>query len=233
VEKMGNFERLRLLRETIGVTQGDFAKTIGVAPSFISGIERKKKDLSRDLLEKILKKYNVNLNWLLTGEGEMFLGEQEKSLEVTDKASGSYKIPLLSQTVSCGHGESWETEENIVEYIDLFSLVPQLGTGRHYAFKARGSSMLGVGIQDGDYLIFNAEQDIVPSDGNYIFSLHGEVFCKRLEYDEFDQKIRVFSVRFPDFSLRELIRTIDLTDSSEIESLRIFGKVRYWLHPDE
>ncbi|MCL2608656.1 MAG: helix-turn-helix domain-containing protein [Treponema sp.] len=90
---MQNFERLRILRETIGVTQGDFAKTIGVAPSFISGIERNKKDVSRDMLERLIDKYKVNINWLLTGEGEMFLGRESQEDE-------SEKHPLVSNIES-------------------------------------------------------------------------------------------------------------------------------------
>ena len=229
---MGNFERLRLLRETIGVTQGDFAKTIGVAPSFISGIERNKKDLSRDLLEKILKNYNVNLNWLLTGEGEMFLSNQEKPLVPVNKDENRYKIPLLNQSVSCGSGENWESDEFIQEWLDIFSLVPRLGTGRHYAYKARGSSMLGVGIRNGDYLIFNAEAGNAYGNGIYVFTLNGEMYCKWLEYEKINQSIKVYSRRFVDFDKAELIRTIDTTDSTQTDDFRIFGRVRWWIHPN-
>jgi transcriptional regulator with XRE-family HTH domain len=74
---MTNGERLRLLRETIGANQSEFAHVLGVASSFISGIERNTKDVSRDLLQKLLAKYQVNINWLLSGNGSMLLVERE------------------------------------------------------------------------------------------------------------------------------------------------------------
>jgi len=43
------------------------------------------------------------------------------------KHGEGYKIPLLRQKVSCGPGEDWQTEENIKEYIDIFSLLPKHG----------------------------------------------------------------------------------------------------------
>jgi transcriptional regulator with XRE-family HTH domain len=75
---MENSGRLKLIRETIGISQSEFARTLGFAPSFISGIERDKKDVSRELLQKLLQIYHVNINWLLSGEGKMFLGDPEK-----------------------------------------------------------------------------------------------------------------------------------------------------------
>ena len=75
---MNNLNRLKAVRETLEISQNEFARELGFAPSFISGIEREKKELSRDLLQKLLEKYQVNINWLLTGEGEMFLSDLGK-----------------------------------------------------------------------------------------------------------------------------------------------------------
>jgi len=122
VEIMKSFERLKVLRETIGVNQSQFANTLGVAPSFISGIERNKKDVSRELLQKLLEKYKINVNWLLSGEGEMFLNTTEKtqkiglkSLPIYQKSEipeGSFIVPLLDQQLSAGNG-SYLPEDDI------------------------------------------------------------------------------------------------------------------------
>jgi SOS-response transcriptional repressor LexA len=87
---MTNSDRLRIIRETIGVNQSEFARTLGVAPSFISGIERNVKEVSRELLQKILEKYQVNINFLLSGEGEMFLSKSaERPLQVEIPSLGT------------------------------------------------------------------------------------------------------------------------------------------------
>jgi SOS-response transcriptional repressor LexA len=78
---MKNSDRLKIIRETIGVSQTEFARVLDVAPSFISGIERDKKDVSRELLQKLLEKYQININWLLSGSGMMFLNENNRESE--------------------------------------------------------------------------------------------------------------------------------------------------------
>jgi SOS-response transcriptional repressor LexA len=227
---MKNFERLKAARETIGVNQSQFASTLGVAPSFISGIERDKKDVSRELLQKLLEKYQININWLLTGEGEMFLQKQEKSLEIAQKSGEGYKVPLLRQKVSCGPGVEWQNEDNIVEYIDVFDQIPQLKIERLFALRVEGSSMLGAGIRNGDYVLFNSAKDQWLRDGIYVIALDGEVFCKRLEFDM--KKTKIYSVRFADLDKAELVATLDNKDMSTAERLTIFGRVLYWIHPN-
>jgi SOS-response transcriptional repressor LexA len=233
---MANGDRLKTFRETIGANQGDFAQILGVAPSFISGIERNAKAISRDLIERLLNKYEININWLLTGEGAMLRtaqnlppAEAERGIA---KASEGFKVPLLRQKVSCGPGVDWETSDNVEEYIDIFSILPRLATGRMYAFKASGSSMLGAGIRSGDYLIFDAELGFIPKDDIYVFTLDGEVYCKRLEFDMLANKIKIYSVRVADLEKAELVRTLDMTEASYGDRFRIFGRVRYLLRPN-
>lgn len=118
----------------------------------------------------------ISSNWLLTGKGSMFLADEE-TLPQTVQA----KIPLLSQKVSCGHGVSWENEQNVTEYLDLNNLSPALRGRKLYGFRVKGTSMLGAGIKDGDIVIFAADQVQSLDDGIYVFSLDGDVYCKRLK----------------------------------------------------
>ena len=223
---MANNERFKILRETIGVTQEELANSIGVAPSFISGIERNKKDISRNLLKKLLDKYKININWLLSGEGEMFLSSVPARIE----NKNSYKIPLLSQKVSCGDGTDWQDDNNIVDYIDIFDQIPQLKIERLFALCVEGSSMIGAGIRNGDYVLFNSAKDQWVRDGIYVIALDGEVLCKRLEFDV--DKIKIYSVRFVDLDKAELVTTLDSKDISTADRLTILGRVLYWIHPN-
>jgi len=213
-----------------GKNKADLAKVLGVRSQYLSDIRAgKSKNPGSDFTLALINRMGFNPDWLETGEGSVFR-EQERSLARQDEGP---KVALLRQRVSCGAGTDWQDDEdNIEEYIDVFSLIPKLGTGRHYAFKASGSSMLGVGIRNGDYLIFNAEANLVSADGIYVFSLDGELYCKRLEFDRLAQKIKVFSLRVADLEKAELLRMIDLTDSSQLDGFRVFGRVRYWIHPN-
>jgi transcriptional regulator with XRE-family HTH domain len=200
----------------------------GVISEFASGARLPSKEFIFGL-----PKLGISLDWFLTGIGEMFLPSAPASAgRILTKPAEGHKVPLLRQKVSCGPGVDWETDDNVEEYIDVFSILPRLSTGRMYAFKASGSSMLGAGIRNGDYLIFNAELGFIPKDDIYVFTLDGEVYCKRLEFDMLANKIKIYSVRVADLEKAELVRTLDMTESSYGDRFRIFGRVRCLLRPN-
>jgi len=62
-------KRLRKLREQLGWSQAVLAKKIGFSSKAISHWEKGERDIpTKALIE--LKKLGVNIDWLLTGEGE-------------------------------------------------------------------------------------------------------------------------------------------------------------------
>jgi len=203
------------------------AKVLGFSPRYIADIKKgKSKNPSPDFILALINKLNFNPLWLETGEGEMFLSSPEKSLVNTQKSG--YKVPLLRQKVSCGSGIDWQDENNIVEYIDVFDQIPQLKIERLFALCVQGSSMLGAGIRNGDYVLFNSAVDQWCPDGIYVFALDGEVYCKRLEFDM--DKIKIYSVRVADLEKAELMVTLNKKDLDD--RLTIFGRVLYWIHPN-
>lgn len=71
--------RLTLLRDKIGLNQKDFAREIHVKQPHLSEMERGIKSVSQKTLQNIGERYStVNISWLLTGEGEMFLQKSEQ-----------------------------------------------------------------------------------------------------------------------------------------------------------
>ncbi|MEE3313096.1 MAG: S24 family peptidase [Treponema sp.] len=166
----------------------------------------------------------ININWLLTGEGEMFQGEGKAETGVSEEAAA--KIPLLRQLVSCGPGQDWESGDNIQSYIEPLRSIPALMGKNVYAFQARGISMIGLGIQDGDILFFDGSRDQGARDGIYVFGLGGEAFCKLLRFEPLENKVMIYSVQKQDLREAELIRTVD----AGTDDFRIFGRVLAWLH---
>ena len=68
-------ERLKFLLKELNLTQAQFAEDVGVKQGTISDIIRgKTAGLSVTMAKLCQYIYNVNPTWLLTGEGEMFLG---------------------------------------------------------------------------------------------------------------------------------------------------------------
>lgn len=58
-----------------GLRQYEFARNVGISPNFLSDIDRDKKIPSEPVLLSIEYRYEVNKDWLLTGEGPMMKKE--------------------------------------------------------------------------------------------------------------------------------------------------------------
>ena len=76
-------KRLRHLRkELLKMTLEDFGNRLGLKKSTLSNIENGTYNLTEQTRRSIMREFNVNENWLLTGEGEPFLGlTREKKIE--------------------------------------------------------------------------------------------------------------------------------------------------------
>ena len=217
--------RLKEIVKYTGLSDRAFAQSIDLAQTTFTNILLKGTEPKSDVLRAIIEKYKVNAHWLLTGEGEMFSKtETEKTPCVKD-----VMVPVLSQKASCGPGVEWNSEQNITEYISLATLSPAL-SGKVYGFRVAGTSMLGAGIKDGDIVIFDASPDQNLTDGIYVFSLDGDAYCKRLEFDRLANRIKIYSVRVADLEKAELLRTLDSTDEGFAERFQLFGKVFSWVH---
>lgn len=221
-------EQLKSIRKEKCLTQQELANQLEVSTATIASVENGSRDMPKALMKSLVKKFGIDANWLLTGEGEMF--KTGTSIVAEKKSGNEERIPILSQKVSCGPGQVWEHEDNIVEYLDVRALSPVLHSRNVYGFRAIGTSMLGAGIRDGDIVLFNADKDSPVTDGIYVFGLDGDTYCKRLEFDRLANRIKIFSVRVADLEKAELLKTLDSTDEGFNERFRLFGKVFSWIH---
>jgi transcriptional regulator with XRE-family HTH domain len=76
-------DRLKILRRKLGISQKEMARELGVPFTLISKYECGKIKPGADMLSKIALRYNVNLNWLLTGQGNIFV-EPDDSTNFSD-----------------------------------------------------------------------------------------------------------------------------------------------------
>lgn len=78
-------ERLKELRERLGLNQVEFGTRIGVQRSTVSNYEQGLRVPIDAVITLICREFNVNETWLRTGEGDMF-NEDDAGVELVTRA---------------------------------------------------------------------------------------------------------------------------------------------------
>lgn len=113
-------ERFKELRKTLGLTQSEFGKILGLSTSGVSDIESGRRNVTEQHLIMLsnYKKKIINIEWLRTGDGEMFVKmDREAELmtwagSVLGSVDDSFKkrfVKMLSEL----DDRDWETLEKI------------------------------------------------------------------------------------------------------------------------
>jgi phage repressor protein C with HTH and peptisase S24 domain len=96
--------RFAEIRSSTKLNRKRFADSIGVNQSVAGDIELGKREPSRDVLLKLAKTHRVNINWLLTGEGAMFLQlDLPSSTEGVTSISGTNNIGIVKNLGEVQH----------------------------------------------------------------------------------------------------------------------------------
>lgn len=78
-------ERIKKLRKDLNLTQEDFSSRIGLSRNFIAQIEIGTKRPSDRTISDICREFNINEDWLRTGNGKMYnIPEDETAAIVSD-----------------------------------------------------------------------------------------------------------------------------------------------------
>lgn len=114
------FDRLRLVRKHLGLSQSNFAESLGLKQGSYSDIERgRTKSVSDGVIKLISNIYNIDGDWLLTGQGEM-INEKEGHIPTSQSSSKeNFKlVPMYSLDVVGGiNNEECDTMGFITGYM--------------------------------------------------------------------------------------------------------------------
>lgn len=116
-------ERVNQIRKTLDLTLEKFGEKLGVQKSSISKIEKDRVALSDQMAKSICREYNVNYDYLMYGEGEMF---DDLPQTIVDELCVQYELndfdkALVEMYVSLPVG----SRERIKEYMK--QLVKKVG----------------------------------------------------------------------------------------------------------
>lgn len=115
-------DRLKKLRKTLDLTQQAFADRIGMKQNTIAQYEMGRTIPSDAIIFSICREFNVNENWLRTGEGDMFMEmSRDEQIEefIGDFLHGeedSFKRRLISGLAALDEN-GWKVLEDFLDSI--------------------------------------------------------------------------------------------------------------------
>lgn len=78
--------RLKEIRFTLGYNQEKMACLVGIDVRRLRNYEYETKNLPNDFLVSLYNVFHININWLLTGNGPMFIEPEHNAFEECDDA---------------------------------------------------------------------------------------------------------------------------------------------------
>lgn len=226
-------EAIRLLREDQKLSQADFARKTGISQSYLSAVERNLKSPGSEILVTLKSLFNINSDWLLTGEGEMYAEEKkaspkpekapeenrltaiENELKELKKArltppelAEQVQIPLYQHAVSAG--PACTVSEEVEEYMPVPKKI-----ARHprntFAVRVSGDSMIGAGIEEGDIIICDA-RGTYKTGSIVVASIDGGQTLKKIQMDKGTVTLKPANHNHD---------TIPITDNSDLSILGV------------
>lgn len=81
--------RIKRIRRELNLTQTEFAARIGSVQNTVTGYENGRRNPSSPVISLICREFNVNEQWLRTGEGEMF---KVAPTDILDQLADEYNL---------------------------------------------------------------------------------------------------------------------------------------------
>lgn len=153
-------KRIKLKREALNMTQEELAKKLGYkSKTTITKIENGTNDIVQSKVKEFAVALNTTIAYLMGWE------QEDTSIDLPPDAfpyipERMVPLPLVG-AVNCG--TPLFAEDNIEEYID--TPASDITTGETYFWlRAKGDSMVNLGIHEGDLLLIRQQNDVNSGD---------------------------------------------------------------------
>ena len=239
-------DRLRLIRADVNESQAKFCKRFNIPQQTYANYELSKRSIPDEVKSKIQQQLNVDLNWLITGEGSMYLNQKDISHEThlanitswddkellsennprynaknkeTDNDT-TLLIPMTNMKLSAGKGWDWDSDESFTgEMLPVPMKIARRFDETHLiAATVKGDSMEPT-LHDGEPVAYVREFE--NGDGIYALAILDEVYIKRLSIDKLKREITIISDN-PKYPAK--------TYPMDQDGLQVLGKVVFWIH---
>lgn len=230
--------RLLTFIEALGIKRSEFAQAISVTQGNVSDwVNRKKSSKpSSPAMARISEIYNLNLNWLITGKGEMFLQNKDGMLReagndrALEELSGSSAVfqhklspfesrilvlPIFGDIAAGLPVESHDVEA--LKYVEIPKAYLFDQENTYLALKVSGNSM-SPQIMNDDIVVIHKRFDIVNLNGRICACQTPDgITLKKIQFDEVKKRV----------ILKPLNQDYDviILEEAELESFRILGEM--------
>lgn len=206
--------RYASIRTASGLSKKAFAESLGIHPVVSGDIELGKREPSRDVLVRLAHIYKTDISWLLTGKAVSIQEEPQ------DPSLDHVYIDLYEQEVAAGRGAQINEYAPISRIPIPASLIAPWKSDKVKALEVRGDSMIGIGLNDQDIVLFAPGQ--TEGEGIYVISIGSVLLVKRIQLDPRAKAIHIISEnpRYPMQTLYEC----------DFEDFKIEGRVIAWIH---
>ncbi len=169
---------LAQLRLERNISQRYLSEQLGLSHSAIGMYENGKREPNYETLECIADYFNVDMNYLL---GKTLIRNSYREIEndeIYNQLNLSFGKYPMYDVLCCGDGVF--NDDNIIEYITIPTdgLNPSL---EYFCQRAKGDSMTGAGIIEGDILVFE-KTDVIDDNCIGAFCVDENIAtCKKIK----------------------------------------------------
>lgn len=142
--------RLKAIRESRGLSVNDLAELLGIKNTSYHKYERGENFPDKAIILELKNRFQINIHWLFTGEGDRFLQTRK-----TSESSNFELVPVIG-AVACG--SSGRILEKPIEGYKAFEIGFINRFKKPILIRARGDSMLPV-IAEGDLLLCDRDEN--------------------------------------------------------------------------
>lgn len=191
-----NFKKIRKEK---GLTQKQVGDSLGVTESLINQWESGRVNISFEKIIKLSDAYGIDVD--------------QFNILKDEQGNEYYKVPILGD-IACGLPIF--AQDNIEDYMALPIKYRDKDNEQHFFLRAKGNSMTGVGINDGNLLHMRTTSDLKKGQiGGFLFKDSGEVNLKIYHPMPKQNKVILKSANksYPDL----------IFENEEIENIKIFA----------
>ncbi len=115
-------DRVKEIRKSLGLTLEKFGERLGVTKTTISRIENGINNVTEQMLKSICREFNINENWLRTGEGNMYKKTDNTISQLIDeimKGENEFYVKIFKTFARLDNSELLALEKILDKYVEV------------------------------------------------------------------------------------------------------------------